>query len=275
MNYDPTKHSSLSDYLEATNEALSNDSNIHPNSRDEILSNIIGQFERALENDPNLDEQNYVIGLEDPVNYVNHISGRDSGEQYRYTKKQPTALIKPATLALIIVLVVLAVASVYMIRVRNQIIVSEASVQSSWAQVETTLQRRYDLIPNLVKTVKGYATHESETLEEITRLRSDWANAGKNEQAEIGSQIEGSLVKVMALSEQYPRLAASEQFMALQYQLEGTENRISVARMRYNEVLRHYNSTARQFPANLFAYPQLESYFTASNEAKTAPKVQF
>jgi LemA protein len=168
------------------------------------------------------------------------------------------------------------VSGFYLVRLRNEIVVSQATIKSSWAQVETMLQRRYDLLPNLAETVKGYAAHEKEVFEEVARARSQWATAQTPGQRQaLAPQMEGALSRLLAVSEQYPNLKASEQFLALQYQLEGTENRIAVARTRYNDALREYNSQVQQFPANLLGFDLNEQFFEAVKEAGTAPKVSF
>ena len=162
----------------------------------------------------------------------------------------------------------------YVIYLWNQIVDARVAIKASWAQVETTLQRRYDLIPNLVEIVKGYATHERELFTEIARLRSQWGAAGSAQTKKvIQPQMENSLTTIVALAEQYPSLRSSEQFMALQYQLEGTENRIAVARVRYNEFLRRYNALTQRFPGSLFGFTQDENYIEAQRE--TAPKAEF
>ena len=162
----------------------------------------------------------------------------------------------------------------------NRLVVLNESVDSSWAQVENVLQRRYDLIPNLVNTVKGYAKHEKELLEEVTRLRSQWG-AAKTTDAKIqaSGQLEGALGRLMVVMENYPNLKANEGFLKLQDELSGTENRIAVERMRFNEVVRAYNIATRGFPSNIIAgmfnFQKSDAYFKANEAAKEAPKVSF
>jgi len=163
-----------------------------------------------------------------------------------------------------------------MIGLRNGIVEADEAVDGSWAQVETMMQRRYDLIPNLVNTVKGVAKHEAEVLTEVTRLRSQWG-AAKNstEKQAAAAQMDVQIIKIVAMKEAYPQLRANENFIALQYQLEGTENRIAVQRVRYNEVVRYHNTLVRKFPGNLWGFGTRDEFFKAVPEAATAPKVQF
>jgi LemA protein len=162
----------------------------------------------------------------------------------------------------------------------NTLVQRQEQVRESWAQVENVLQRRYDLIPNLVNTVKGYAQHEQQLLEEITRLRSQWgASASIDEKVASAQQLEGALARLLVVAERYPDLKANQSFMALQDELAGTENRIAVERQRYNEAVRDYNVAVRSFPTNLIAgmtgFKPNDTYFEAAAEAKPAPKVEF
>ena len=181
---------------------------------------------------------------------------------------------------LIIVAVVAVILVMMAIGIRNNLVTLDEDVNTAWAQVETVLQRRYDLIPNLVNTVKGYATHEKELLENVTRLRSQWGEA-KTPEAKIqaANQLESTLSKLLVVSENYPELKANQNFIALQDELTGTENRISVERRRYNEAVRAYNVTVRRFPASMFAglfgFEKKDAYFEAAEGASTAPKVEF
>jgi LemA protein len=164
--------------------------------------------------------------------------------------------------------------------VNNRLVASQESMKASWAQVETVLQRRYDLIPNLVATVKGYATHEKETFENIARLRSQWSAATTvEEKAKTATQMEGALARLLVVAENYPQLKADQNFRDLQFELSGTENRISVERQRYNESVKAYNTVVRQFPTALIAsfmgFKPSDAYFNATPAASEAPKVQF
>ena len=182
--------------------------------------------------------------------------------------------------ALIILAVVAVVLVLMAVGIRNNLVTLDEDVNTAWAQVETVLQRRYDLIPNLVNTVKGYATHEKELFENVTRLRSQWGEA-KTPEAKIqaANQLESTLSKLLVVSENYPELKANQNFMALQDELSGTENRISVERRRYNESVRAYNVAVRRFPASVFAgmfgFVKKDAYFEAAEAAAAAPKVEF
>lgn len=161
----------------------------------------------------------------------------------------------------------------------NGVVAKDEACNKAWGNVESTLQRRFDLIPNLVNTVKGYAEHEKGLLEEITRLRSQWGEA-KNPEAKAGvaSLLEGALGRLMVVVENYPDLKANQNFIALQDELAGTENRINVERQRYNESVQTYNVAIRQMPTALVA--RLAGFaartpFEAAPGAETAPTVQF
>ena len=178
-------------------------------------------------------------------------------------------------------LLALAVAvGIWFATTNNRLVVLQENVKQSWAQVETVLQRRFDLIPNLVNTVKGYAEHEQGVLEEVTRLRSQWGQAKTiNEKATAASALEGTLSRLLLVSENYPQLKADQNFRDLQVELSGTENRVAVERGRYNETVRAYNTAVRRFPTNLVAgllgFSTDSAYFEATQGAETAPKVDF
>lgn len=179
-----------------------------------------------------------------------------------------------------IVAAVVLLFGLWFMGVNNQLVSLHEGYKASWAQVETVLQRRYDLIPNLVNTVKGYAEHEKELLENITRLRSQWGAAKSTEEkAKVASEMEGSLGRLMVVVEQYPDLKANQNFRDLQYELAGTENRIAVARQRYNDAIRAYNTAVRQFPGSIVAafrnFQPSDAYFEAAKAATEAPKVDF
>ncbi len=165
---------------------------------------------------------------------------------------------------------------------QNSFVGLEEQTNQAWANVETVLQRRYDLIPNLVNTVKGYASHEKELLEEVTRLRSQWgaAKASGNEAQSVkaASMLEGALGRLMVVVEKYPDLKANQNFLALQEELAGTENRISVERRRYNESVARYNTEIRKWPGSMLANSmgfERKTPFESAPEAATAPAVQF
>jgi LemA protein len=149
-----------------------------------------------------------------------------------------------------------------------------------WAQVETMLQRRNDLVPNLVETVRGYAKHEEAVFTEVTRLRSEWSAATTREQKiENAQAMESALARLMVVVERYPDLRATENFQTLQAQLEGTENRIAVERMRYNEAARAFNTFIREVFGSFFAkrrgIDKPVPYFEAAPGAEKAPEVKF
>jgi LemA protein len=172
----------------------------------------------------------------------------------------------------------------------NTLQMKEEAVSKAWADIESTLQRRADLIPNLVETVKGYAGHEKETLTQVTEARSkassiqlsaaDLSNpAAMQKLQEAQGGLNSALSRLMVVVEKYPDLKANQNFRDLQGQLEGTENRINVARQRYNKAVEDFNASIRVFPASLtnslLLHLQKKEYFKADAEAKTAPKVNF
>lgn len=190
--------------------------------------------------------------------------------------------------ALIGIIVVIALIVMWGISVYNGMVGLDEGVNTAWANVETQYQRRADLIPNLVNTVKGYAQHEQSTFEAVVNARSkatsitiDPSNVTPEKLQEF-QQAQGELAsalgRLIAISENYPDLKASEQFKELQAQLEGTENRINVARTNFNKEAQKYNTTIRTFPKNLFAgmlgFTQ-RAYFEAEAGASQAPSVQF
>lgn len=178
------------------------------------------------------------------------------------------------------ILGLVVLAGLWLAATNNRLVTLQESVKQAWAQVETVLQRRFDLIPNLVNTVKGYAEHEQGVLEEVTRLRSQWGQAKTiDEKATAASALEGTLSRLLLVAENYPDLKADQNFRDLQVELAGSENRVAVERGRYNEAVRNYNTAVRQFPTNLAAgllgFSMDSAYFEAGKEAQTAPKVDF
>jgi len=171
----------------------------------------------------------------------------------------------------------------------NQLVSLDEEVNQTWAQVQNQYQRRYDLIPNLVETVKGYAKHEREVFTQVTEARAKVGQITitpevlKDPQAfarfqQAQDALGSAISRLLAVAENYPQLKANENFLQLQAQLEGTENRIAVERRRYNEVVQRYNTYIRRFPANIiagmFGFKE-RPYFKAVEEAQQAPKVQF
>jgi LemA protein len=196
-------------------------------------------------------------------------------------EKAPTTSRWPVILGVLGVIAFLVIAvGVWAASANNQLVALQESMNASWAQVETVLQRRFDLIPNLVSTVKGYAAHEKEILAETTRLRSQWGAAKSvDEKAKAAGQLEGTLARLLVVAEQYPDLKANQNFRDLQFELSGTENRISVERQRYNDTVRAYNTRVRSFPTSIIAsfggFHPSDAYFEAAPAAKEVPKVDF
>ena len=189
---------------------------------------------------------------------------------------------------LIAVLGVLAIAVIWGVSRYNAIITAEEDVNTAWSQVENQYQRRADLIPNLVETVKGYAAHESETLEGVIAARAKATQVVVDPTQATAEQIAAfqaaqgelsqALGRLMAISESYPDLKANQNFGALQSQLEGTENRITVARNNFNEMARKFNTLIRRFPTNMIASmmnAEKRPYFEANESANQVPQVQF
>lgn len=195
---------------------------------------------------------------------------------------------KTATIILIALVALLLILGVGACSTYNKMVTLEEGVEQSWGEVETQYQRRADLIPNLVNTVKGYATHESSTFEKVTEARAKATsitlnvddlteeNLAKYQQAQ--NELSSALKSLLAVSEAYPDLKASQNFEDLQAQLEGTENRIATARGRYTEKVKDYNITIRRFPATIFAGMfgfSSKPQFKADEGAQNAPKVEF
>ena len=192
------------------------------------------------------------------------------------------------TIIWIVVLSVLAIAVIWGVNRYNAIITAEEDVNTAWSQVENQYQRRADLIPNLVETVKGYAAHESETLEGVIAARAKATQVVVDPTQATAEQIAAfqaaqgelsqALGRLMAISESYPDLKANQNFGALQSQLEGTENRITVARNNFNEMARKFNTLIRRFPTNMIASmmnAEKRPYFEAIEGANQVPQVQF
>lgn len=194
--------------------------------------------------------------------------------------KSSTSKTLLAVLGVIAVVIIAIV--VWGISTSNNLMTLREDVRMQQSQVETTLQRRSDLIPNLVNTVKGYATHEEEVFTEIADARSKLAGSIESGDidsiSESNSELDSALSRLLAITESYPDLKASEQFTALQDELAGTENRINVARQHYNEKVMTYNTSVQRFPtsiiAGIFGYSPAE-YFEASEEAQEVPEVNF
>ena len=163
---------------------------------------------------------------------------------------------------------------------QNQMVSKDENVKSAWSQVDVQLQRRADLVPNLVETVKGFTKEESTVFGDIANARAGLLNArDPKEKIAANGQLDSAFGRLLALVENYPQLKSNEQFLRLQDELSGTENRISVARRHYNETLRDYNTFVRQFPnsiwANILGFHVNDAYFEASAASRTAPSVKF
>ena len=184
----------------------------------------------------------------------------------------------------IIVLIVLAlvVAFFFMqyVGVRNTLVTKDQAVKAAWSQVDIVLQRRADLIPNLVETVKGYAQQEVTVFGDIAKARAGLLSAGSpSEKIAANQQLDGAIGRLLLVVENYPQLKSNENFLRLQDELAGTENRIAVERKRYNDSIQDYNTYLLKFPNNLFAsyagYKENSAYFQASEASRQTPKVDF
>jgi LemA protein len=184
---------------------------------------------------------------------------------------------------LIIVLVVVAVVVLAAIAIYNSLVNKKVETENAWSQIDVQLKRRHDLIPNLVETVKGYASHEKDTLEKVIQARNMAVNAkGVAEHAQAENMLTGALKTLFAVSEAYPDLKANQNFLKLQEELTATENRIGFARQHYNDVVGQYNASLMRFPnnilGNMFGFRQVEFFQLDAAEAaavRQAPQVKF
>jgi LemA protein len=190
------------------------------------------------------------------------------------SKTQKTLVIIAVIVAVVILFPYFYVKGTY-----NSLVSMDESVKAAWAQVENQLQRRYDLIPNYVETVKGYAAHEKELFVQVTEARSRVAGAKSiPAKIEANNSLAGALSRLLVVVERYPELKANANFIRLQDELAGTENRIAVERRRYNETVKAYNIRIRRFPTNLFAGMfgfEKAAFFEVPKERQEAPKVKF
>ena len=175
----------------------------------------------------------------------------------------------------IVIILVFAIIGMY-----NGLVQSKIKVDNAWSQIDVQLQRRFDLIPNFVETVKGYMSHESETFEKIAKLRTSWANADSvSEKADLDNQLSGALKTIMAVSENYPELKANQNFSELSEELRNTENKISFSRQFYNDTVTMYNTKLQVFPSNIIAgmfnFTARDLFKTESDEARKNVKVDF
>ena len=180
----------------------------------------------------------------------------------------------------LIILAILVVIIIAVIALYNGLVKARIKVDNAWSQIDVQLQRRFDLIPNFVETVKGYMTHENETFEKIAELRSSWANAETvSEKATLDSQLSDTLKSIMAISEGYPDLKANQNFSELSEELRNTENKISFARQFYNDSVTIYNTKLEVFPSNIIAgmfhFKARDLFNTESDEARKNIKVDF
>ena len=175
----------------------------------------------------------------------------------------------------IIVILIIAIIAIY-----NSLVTLRLRVKNAWSQIDVQLQRRFDLIPNFVETVKGYMTHESETFEKIAKLRTSWANTSSvGEKAKLDGELSSTLKTIMAVSENYPELKANTNFADLSEELRNTENKISFSRQFYNDSVTRYNTKLELFPSNLvagmFNFQKKELFAAESDEARKNVKVDF
>lgn len=183
-------------------------------------------------------------------------------------------------MAIWIILIVIVVLIVAIISIYNGLVQSKIKVDNAWSQIDVQLQRRFDLIPNFVETVKGYATHEKETFEKIAQLRTSWANTQSvAEKADIDNQLSTALKTIMAVSENYPELKANQNFSDLSEELRNTENKISFSRQFYNDTVTMYNTKLQVFPSNIIAgmfnFTPRELFKAENDEARKNVKVDF
>jgi len=183
-------------------------------------------------------------------------------------------------IALIVVALIVAFSFGQYVTVRNTLVTKNEAVKAAWSQVDIVLERRADLIPNLVETVKGYAQQEQTVFGDIAKARSALLSAGTpSDKIAANGQLDGALGRLLLIVENYPQLKSNENFLRLQDELAGTENRIAVERKRYNDTLQDYNTYVQKFPNNIFAgwagFKPNEAYFAALEESRQVPKVNF
>lgn len=183
-------------------------------------------------------------------------------------------------IVLIVAVVIIAIIALFIMTQYNSLVTLRNRVKNAWSQIDVQLQKRYDLIPNLIETVKGYATHESETLEKVVAARNLAMSSTTPEQAiQNENALTGTLRSLFALSESYPDLKANTNFLELQASLEEIEQQISVVRMSYNDTTTIYNTETEKFPKNIiagmFSFKQFPLFEVETEDIKRAPKVQF
>ena len=183
-------------------------------------------------------------------------------------------------MALIIVVVLIVLLIVYVVTVYNSLVADRNKVKNAWSQIDVELQRRFDLIPNLVESVKGYMEHEEKILSEVAELRSSWASATTvAEKSTLNNQLTESLKSLMAIAENYPDLKANQNFLELQNELENTENKISYSRRDYNDTVTRFNIKLEAFPSNLvasaFKFEKEELFEVKDDSVRENVKVSF
>src|SRR5437763_4246429 len=188
--------------------------------------------------------------------------------------------MKNALIVLVVLLVVALLLGSSFVSRRNQMVVKRETINAAWSQVDVVLQRRADLIPNLVETVKGFAAHEETVFGDIAKARAALLNARTpGDRIAANGQLDAALGRLLAVVENYPQLKSNENFLRLQDELAGTENRIAVERRRYNEAVQDYNTYVGLFPNSFFAgwagFKRNEDYFKAPEAARQVPKVEF
>ena len=179
-----------------------------------------------------------------------------------------------------IAIAIIVILIIWIIGIYNGLVSSRQKVDNAWSQIDVTLQRRFDLIPNFVETVKGYMNHESETFEKITALRTSWANSSSvEEKANLNNELSGALKTIMAVSENYPDLKSNTNFSELSEELRNTENKIAFSRQFYNDSVTRYNTKLELFPsnivANMFNFKSKSLFAAESAEARKNVKVDF
>ncbi|MCF0126469.1 MAG: LemA family protein [Clostridia bacterium] len=183
-------------------------------------------------------------------------------------------------MSILILIIIVALILIFIISTYNRLVKSKMKVTNAWSQIDVELQRRFDLIPNFVETVKGYMKHESETFAKITELRASCANASSiSEKAKLDNELSNNIKTIMAVSENYPELKSNENFSALSEELRNTENKISFSRKYYNDAVTLYNTKLQTFPANIIAgmfnFQSCDLFKVENEEVKQNVKVKF
>ena len=189
------------------------------------------------------------------------------------------ALLVLSIIGALLLITAIALGGTFVSR-RNEMVAQKEAIKAAWAQVDNVIQRRADLIPNLVNTVKGYAAHEQKVFEEIASARAQLAGArNPSDRIAANTRLDGALSRLLVVAENYPNLKADQQFLRLQDELAGTENRIAVERRRYNLAVQEYNTNIQIFPNSLVAsiagFQREDAYFKAEGTAREVPKVDF